>query len=66
MERITHTGHKNSKKVWKNCKKSLRHLRKNLGKYHDLYVQSKTILLYMYWKVFETTVDLALFFQQQD
>ena len=56
MEDITDADRKYSKRVWKNCKKSLGHLRKNLGEYHDFYAQNKTLMLYMYLKAFATTV----------
>ena len=39
IEDITDAGHKHAKNVWKNCEI------KNLGQYHDLYVQSDTFLL---------------------
>ena len=40
MEDITDVEHRHSKKVFKNLSN------KNLGDYHDLYVQSDTLLLY--------------------
>ena len=39
MEDITDAVYKHAKKVWKDAEL------KNLGKYHDLYVQSNTLLL---------------------
>ena len=39
MEDITEVGHRHAKRVFKNLSN------KNLGYYHDLYVQSDTLLL---------------------
>ena len=66
MEKITNSDYKHAKKVWKNFKT------KNRGEYHDLYVQSHTLLLA---DVFESSrkkcielyeLDPITFYQHQD
>ena len=48
MEDITDVDYKHAKQMWKNFEI------KNLGYYHDLHVQSNTLLMYL--KTFETNV----------
>ena len=68
MEDITDADHKYSKRVWKNCKKSLGHLWKNLGEYNDLYAQNKTLMRLCVFESFCNNcieiydLHLALFF----
>ena len=50
MEDITDTDYKHANKVFQKFKL------KHLGEYHNLYVQSDTLLLVMYLKVLETCV----------
>ena len=66
MEDITDVDHRNAKIVFKNLNN------KNLGDYHDLYVQSDTLLLADVFENLETCVlkymsyILFIFYQHQD
>ena len=66
MEDITDVDHRNAKIVFKNLNN------KNLGDYHDLYVQSDTLLLADVFENLETCVlkymsyNLFIFYQHQD
>ena len=52
MEDITDVDHRHAKRVFKYL------YNKNLGDYHDLYVQSDTLFLQMYLKILETCIKV--------